>query len=120
MNFLFIDANILVTFQEAIKKKKELVKDVIFKVTKNYQDFEKNIPLKENGYAKNVSLDEIMEKDFSLFPGAYIEIKEDKKRSESEIKSELKKNISELEILFKESKELESKLKESIKKMNID
>lgn len=119
-NVLFIDASELGTLIEGSKKNKELDKDIIFKITKTYQDFEKNIPVNENGYAKSVSLDEIIEKDFSLLPGAYIEIKEDEKRSESEIKSELKKNISELEILFKESKELESKLKESIKKMNID
>ena len=50
----------------------------------------KNIPINENGYAKSVSLDEIMEKDFSLLPGAYIEIKEVKKSFESEIKSALK------------------------------
>ena len=61
-----------------------------------------------------------MEKDFSLLPGAYIATKEDKQRSESDRESALKTNISELEILFKESKQLELKLNESIKKMNID
>ena len=61
-----------------------------------------------------------MQKDISLLHGANIVIKEDKKRSESVIKSALKKNISELQILFKETKELDSKLKESIQKVNIE
>ena len=56
--------------QKEVKKNKELDKDIIFKITKTYQDFEKNIPVNENGYAKSVSLDEIKEKDFSLLPGA--------------------------------------------------
>jgi len=116
---LFIDASGLGTLLEGSKKNKELKQDVINKISLTYKDFEKGNSINESGFAKSVSFKEISEKEFSLLPGTFIEIKENEKRSDAEIKSELKKNIYDLENLFEESKNLELKIKDAIKKMDL-
>ena len=108
---VFLGPSGLGTLLEGSKKNKELDNDVILKETKTYQDFEQNIPINGNGYAKSVSLDGIKENDFSLLPGAYIEIKEDEKRSESEIKSELKKKYFRIRNSFQRIKRIGIKIK---------
>ena len=116
---LFIDSSELGTLVEGSKKNKEFKDEVIKKITNIFEEFEKNNSINEKGFAKSVKLSEIEEKDFSLLPGSYIEIKEDFKRTEEEIKNELKENLDKLNSMLEDSKELEEKLKIAIKKMNL-
>jgi type I restriction enzyme M protein len=116
---LFIDSSELGTLVEGSKKNKEFKDEVIKKITNIFEEFEKNNSINEKGFAKSVKLSEIEEKDFSLLPGSYIEIKEDFKRTEEEIKNELKENLDKLNSMLEDSKELEEKLKIAILKMNL-
>ena len=78
-----------------------------------------SVRINEKGLAKSIPLKEIVEKDYSLLPGSYLELKENEKRSEQEINIDLKKNIDELTKFFDDSKNLENNLYDAIKKMKL-
>lgn len=116
---LFIDASELGTLVDGSKKNKEISEQYINDLSKIYHDFSSSVRINEKGLAKSIPLKEIVEKDYSLLPGSYLELKENEKRSEQEINIDLKKNIDELTKFFDDSKNLENNLYDAIKKMKL-
>lgn len=102
-------------------KKKFISDDNINKIVSIYDEFIDGKDINIPGIAKSVDIQTIKENNYSLLPGSYIEISNEKKsRNETEIKQELKENINQLKKLMDESKELEKTLFEAIKKLDID
>ena len=118
-NVLFIDASELGVLIDGSKKNKEISSENINRLTKIYHDFAGSMSINEKGLAKTASLQDIIDKEYSLLPGSYIDVKEAEKRSKDEIQKELKQNLDELTKLFEESKKLDYKLQESLKKLNL-
>lgn len=116
---LFIDAQSMGKLIEGQKKVKEISNESIKKITEIYNDFSNKNEINIPGLAKSVNTKEIEENDFSLLPGSYIALEEEEKRSEEEIKKELKQNIDELLKLMEESDSLEKELVEVIKKLDL-
>ncbi|WHQ37494.1 class I SAM-dependent DNA methyltransferase [Spiroplasma sp. SV19] len=96
------------------KTLRELSEDDIAKVTKIYNDNQigdVNIP----GIAKTISWKEIEDNDYSLVPGRYIEIVEEK-IDIKQTKEEIKELFTELTSLLKEFDELKLELPNAIEK----
>ena len=74
---------------EKVMAEAKLVKEIRNITQAGFLDCQKALDSTNENMEEAIKI--LIEKDFSLLPGAYIEIKEDEKRSESEIKSELKK-----------------------------
>ena len=114
---LFIDAR---NMGEMIDRKvRELKKEDIDKISGTYRAWrnESDIPYEDvKGYCKSATLEEIRSSEYTLVPGRYVGIDDSNKMSEEEINAEIKKTSEELLKLFEESKELEAKVIEILKK----
>lgn len=96
------------------KTLRELTEDDIAKVTGIYndnQDNDVNLP----GIAKTISLKEIEDNDYSLVPGRYIDIVEEK-IDVKQTKAEIKELFNELTLLLQEFDELKLELPNAIEK----
>ncbi|WP_342252172.1 type I restriction-modification system subunit M [Spiroplasma endosymbiont of Amphibalanus improvisus] len=97
------------------KKLRELQTSEIEDITKLYDKHSKGEDINQVGFAKNVSLEELAENDYSLVPGRYVGYEEEVVDKEA-AKAEIKKISIELKDLFKEFNELMPKVEESIDK----
>ena len=79
-----------------------------YKKDENYED--------KLGFCKKASLEEIKEKDYSLNPGRYVGVDDSNKLSEEELNAQIKETAQELFTLMDESKELEDKVKDILRK----
>lgn len=119
-DILFIDASSFGKLIPGERAKKEILNEDIEFLTKIYMDFiEKQEKIDIPEIAKSIGINEIIKNDYSLLPGTYITIKEEI-LTKDKIKNELVQNIKDFLNLVDESNELESKVKEAIKKINMD
>lgn len=111
-DILFISA---AEMGELIEKTlKQLTNENIEEICEIFNDFDENKEINIPGIAKTVPIEQIKENDFSLFPGQYIEIKEDEAVDKEELKKQLEEDINELFKLLDESKNLEQQLHDAV------
>lgn len=107
---LFVNADGL---GKMISRKIRVLEDKdISKVVKAYRDFRNGTLEDIPGFCKGATLEEIIEKDYSLNPGRYVGADDSNKLTPEEIQEELRKASAELLELMKEGKALEDKVKE--------
>ena len=74
----------------------------------NYEDLK--------GFCKSASIEEIRATEYSLVPGRYVGVDDGDKLSEEELQMQLKESAQELFKLIEESKELEAKVVDILKR----
>jgi type I restriction enzyme M protein len=72
----------------------------------------------EPGFCKSVTIEEIRKNDYVLTPGRYVGIKPEEDDG-IPFEEKMKKLTAELEEYFKQSRELEEKIRENLKKINL-
>jgi len=72
----------------------------------------------EPGFCKSVTIEEIRKNDYVLTPGRYVGIKPEEDDG-IPFEEKIKKLTAELEEYFKQSRELEEKIRENLKKINL-
>uniref|UniRef100_UPI00047125C5 type I restriction-modification system subunit M n=1 Tax=Mycoplasmopsis cricetuli TaxID=171283 RepID=UPI00047125C5 len=112
-DILLVDAGNLGEMET--KKLRILTKTDIQKITNVYKQYQKNENPIVKGFAKVISVDEIKENDYSLVPGRYVEIEEEKIDKEM-LKKEIKELQSDIKILFKEFIDLMPEVEKAIEK----
>ena len=99
------------------RKHRELKDEEIEKLFKTYHAWKKNQNYQDiQGFAKSASLEEIKSHDYVLTPGRYVGI-EDEIDDGIPFEEKMEKLTSELAEQFKASKDLETKIKEDLKKV---
>jgi type I restriction enzyme M protein len=112
-NVLFIDARRMGFM--ATRKNRELTEEESKKIYSTYHSWRDNKNYKDiEGFCKSASIDEIRIHDYVLTPGRYVGIEEIEDDG-IPFEEKMEKLISELSNLFKESKELEEKIKKNLK-----
>ncbi|ATZ21518.1 type I restriction-modification system subunit M [Mesoplasma tabanidae] len=97
------------------KKLRELTENDILNIEDVYNNHLKGQEVNVQGFAKTITIDELIENDYSFVPGRYVESKEeviDKKA----VKADIEKLSSEVFELLKEFEDLSPKLEEALKK----
>ncbi|WP_199787978.1 type I restriction-modification system subunit M [Mesoplasma florum] len=116
-----INKNILMVAGSSIegnmisKKLRELTEADILSIEDVYNNHLKGQDINVEAFAKTITVDELVENDYSFVPGRYVESKEEVIDKEA-VKADIKKLSSELFELLKEFDELSPKLEEAIKK----
>jgi type I restriction enzyme M protein len=117
-NLLFIDARkmgFMVT-----RKNRELKEEESKKIYTTYHSWRDNKNYKDiEGFCKSVSIEEIRVHDYVLTPGRYVGIEEIEEDG-IPFEQKMDKLTSELLDLFKESKELEEKIKKNLKRIGYE
>ena len=86
-------------------------------IASTYHNYKKNENYEDKlGFCKKASLEEIKEKDYSLNPGRYVGVDDSNKLSEEELNAQIKETAQELFTLMDESKELEDKVRDILRK----
>jgi Type I restriction-modification system methyltransferase subunit len=97
------------------RKLRELTDEDIDLIADTFTDFENGVLDDEKGFCKVSDLEEIKKHDFILTPGRYVGFKPEEDDGipfEEKIENDC---TSELDELFKESNELEDKIRQSLK-----
>ncbi len=109
---LFIDAREMGTMVS--RKLRELTDEDIDVIADTFSDFEDGVLEDEKGFCKVSDLEEIKKHDFILTPGRYVGFKPEEDDG-IPFEEKMKTLTSELDKLFKESNELEAKIRQSLK-----
>jgi len=116
---LFIDARKMGTMVS--RKNRELTDEDLKKISETYHDW-RNINgnyADIKGFCKNASIEEVEKNDFVLTPGRYVGT-EDEVDDGISFDEKMKSLTSELSLQFKQSKDLEEKIKENLKKIGYE
>jgi type I restriction enzyme M protein len=112
-NVLFIDARKMGFM--ATRKNRELTEEESKKIYSTYHSWRDNKNYEDiEGFCKSASIEEIRSHDYVLTPGRYVGIKEIEDDG-IPFEKKMEKLTSELFDLFKESRELEEKIKKNLK-----
>jgi len=116
---LFIDARKMGTMTD--RRHRELTEKELKQITDTYHNWRnKNTEYEDiKGFCKATKMDEVEKNGYTLTPGRYVGtdmVEED----EEEFESKMERLTGELSHQFKESKELEAKIKENLKKVGYD
>ena len=86
-------------------------------IAETYHNYKKDEKYEDKlGFCKKATFEEIKEKDYSLNPGRYVGVDDSNKLSPEELNEQIKATAKELFNLIDESKGLEDKVKEILKK----
>jgi type I restriction enzyme M protein len=117
-NVLFIDARKMGFM--ATRKNRELTEEESKKIYSTYHSWRDNKNYKDvEGFCKLASIEEIRGHDYVLTPGRYVGIEEIEDDG-IPFEEKMQKLTSELSDLFKNSKELEEKIKKNLKGVGYD
>ncbi len=114
---LMIDAQNIGKLIDGSKKNKEIPENELNNLKEIFKKFNDGEEINIPGLAKTIGEKELIENEYQLAPGRYVEIKETEKRSPEEIQKELNESIDELIRLIDESKSIEKEVMEAIKKI---
>lgn len=114
---LFIDARNMGTMVS--RKLREFTENDIRTIADTFVAFENGTLEAQKGFSAIASLDEITKHDFILTPGRYVGI-EDAEDDGVSFEEKMQSLTSELSQLFRESSELEVKIKESLTKLGFN
>lgn len=116
---LFIDARKMGTMTD--RRHRELTEDELKQITDTYHNWRNKNGKYEDakGFCKAAKIEEVEKNGYVLTPGRYVgtdfEMEDDE-----EFEAKMQRLTSELSQQFKESKELEAKIKENLKKVGFD
>ena len=114
---LFIDAREMGTMVS--RKLRELTDEDIDLIADTFTKFEEGTLEDEKGFCKVCDLEEIKKHDFILTPGRYVGFKPEEDDG-IPFEEKMKTLTSELNELFKESNELETKIRQSLKEIGFE
>ena len=114
---LFIDAREMGTMVS--RKLRELTEEDIDLIAETFTKFEEGTLENEKGFCKVSDLEEIKKHDFILTPGRYVGFKPEEDDG-IPFEEKMNKLTSELDELFKESNELEGKIRQSLKEIGFE
>ena len=114
---LFIDAREMGTMVS--RKLRELTEDDIGLIAETFTKFEEDTLEDEKGFCKISDLEEIKKHDFILTPGRYVGFKPEEDDG-IPFEEKMKTLTAELDELFKESNELEGKIRQSLKEIGFE
>ena len=114
---LFIDAREMGTMVS--RKLRELTDEDIDLIADTFTKFEEGTLEDEKGFCKVSDLEEIKKHDFILTPGRYVGFKPEEDDG-IPFEEKMKKLTTELGELFKESNELEGKIRQSLKEIGFE
>lgn len=114
---LFIDAREMGTMVS--RKLRELTDEDIDLIADTFTKFEKGTLEDEKGFCKVSDLEEIKKHDFILTPGRYVGFKPEEDDG-IPFEEKMKTLTSELDELFKESNDLEVKIRQSLKEIGFE
>ncbi|WP_405305899.1 type I restriction-modification system subunit M [Methanobrevibacter sp.] len=114
---LFIDAREMGTMVS--RKLRELKDDDIELIADTFAKFEEGTLEDEKGFCKVSDLEEIKKHDFILTPGRYVGFKPEEDDG-IPFEEKMKTLTAELDELFKESNELEGKIRQSLKEIGFE
>ena len=114
---LFIDAREMGTMVS--RKLRELTEEDIELIADTFTKFEEGTLEDEKGFCKVSDLEEIKKHDFILTPGRYVGFKPEEDDG-IPFEEKMKTLTSELDELFKESNELELKIRKSLKEIGFE
>ena len=107
---VFVGASDDDTFDGTQQNEIDLIASTYHKY-KNNEDYEDKL-----GFCKKATLEEIKEKDYSLNPGRYVGVDDSNKLSAQELNEQIKATAQELFTLIDESKALEDKVKDILRR----
>ena len=114
---LFIDGRELGTMVS--RKLRELTDEDIQLLAETFNKFEEGTLEDEKGFCKVATLDEIKQNDFILTPGRYVGFKPEEDDG-IPFEEKMEKLTKELDELFKESNELEEKIRKNLRGIGFD
>lgn len=114
---LFIDAREMGTMVS--RKLRELTDEDIELLADTFNKFEKGTLKDEKGFCKVTDLEEIEKNDYILTPGRYVGFKPEQDDGVP-FEEKMESLTKELDGLFKESKELELKIRENLKEIGFE
>ena len=101
------------------RKLRELTDEDIDLIADTFTDFENGVLEDEKGFCKVSDLEEIKKHDYILTPGRYVGFKPEEDDGVP-FEEKMKTLTLELDGLFKESNELEDKIRQSLKEIGFE